>query len=117
MHGHQFHVLKIGYPPFDSITGNSTGFNPDIRCLNEDCSRGTWADPTWINGPIPGVNLVDPPLKDVVNIPANGYVIIRFMADNPGIFMLNPSPCLIDINLIFILTLTTIEPLKIAFLH
>lgn len=108
MHGHQFHVLKIGYPPFDSITGNSTGFNPDIRCLNEDCSRSTWADPTWINGPVPGVNLVDPPLKDVVNIPANGYVIIRFMADNPGIFMLNPSPCLIDKHFISILTLTTI---------
>lgn len=98
MHSHQFHVLKIGYPPYDPITGNSTGFNPDIRCLNEDCSRATWADSSWINRPIPGVNFVDPPLKDVVNIPGNGYIIIRFLADNSGIFLFNPTPCLIDIK-------------------
>lgn len=85
LHGHHFHVIKIAYPPFDPETGNSTAFNPDIRCLNEPCSRATWADPSWINGNIPGVNLVNPPLKDTVNVPANGYVIIRFMADNPGI--------------------------------
>lgn len=33
LHGHHFHVLKIGHPPFDPITGNSTAFGPDIRCL------------------------------------------------------------------------------------
>lgn len=89
------------------MTGNSTGFNPEIRCLNEDCSRATWANPSWIHGPIPGVNLINPPLKDVVNIPASGYVIIRFMADNPGIFMQNHSSCFNDLNLIVnILTLT-----------
>lgn len=85
LHGHHFHVIKIAYPPFNPETGNSTAFNPDIRCLNEPCTRATWADPSWINGNIPGVNLVNPPLKDSVNVPANGYVIIRFMADNPGI--------------------------------
>lgn len=89
LHGHNFHVLKIAYPLFDPETGNSTAFNPDIRCLNEQCAKATWADPSWINGNISGVNLVNPPLKDVVNVPAYGYVIIRFMADNPGIQFYN----------------------------
>lgn len=89
LHGHHFHVLKIAYPPFDPETGNSTAFNPDIRCLNEQCTRATWADHSWINGNIPGLNLINPPLKDTINVPANGYVIIRFIADNPGIFYSN----------------------------
>lgn len=89
LHGHHFHVLKIAYPPFDPETGNSTAFNPDIRCLNEQCTRATWADPSWINGDIPGLNLINPPLKDTINVPANGYVIIRFIADNPGILYSN----------------------------
>lgn len=89
LHGHHFHVLKIAYPPFDPETGNSTAFNPDIRCLNEQCTRATWADPSWINGDIPGLNLINPPLKDTINVPANGYVIIRFIADNPGYWLMH----------------------------
>lgn len=89
LHRHHFHVLKIAYPLFDPETGNSTAFNPDIRSLNEQCTKATWADPSWINGNNPGVNLVNPPLKDVVNVPANGYFIIRFMAENPGIQFYN----------------------------
>lgn len=89
LHRHHFQVLKIAYPLFDPETGNSTAFNPDIRSLNEQCTKATWADPSWINGNNPDVNLVNPPLKDVVNVPANGYFIIRFMADNPGIQFYN----------------------------
>lgn len=84
LHGHHFHVLKIGYPPFDPITGNSTARSPDIQCLNDGCSEATWADPSWMNGNIPGLNLMNPPIKDTVSVPAHGYVIIRFVADNPG---------------------------------
>ena len=29
-------------------------------------------------------NLINPPLKDTVQIPAGGYTIIRFKALNPG---------------------------------
>lgn len=89
LHRHHFQVLKIAYPLFDPETGNSTAFNPDIRSLNEQCTKATWADPSWINGNNPGVNLVNPPLKDVVNVPAIGYFIIRFMADNSGIQFYN----------------------------
>ena len=32
-------------------------------------------------------NLVDPPRKDTVYIPAKGYVVLRFRADNEGIWL------------------------------
>lgn len=76
--------------------------------MNEDCLRGIWVDLIWINGLVLGVNFVDLFFKDVVNILVNGYVIICFMVDNFGIFMLNFFLCLIEINLIFILTLIII---------
>ncbi|XP_056000865.1 uncharacterized protein LOC130048300 [Ostrea edulis] len=89
IHGHHFHVLKMAYPPYDPVTGNTTGPNPDIRCLNERCTEATWADPSWNAGYIPGVNLENPPLKDTISVPANGYVIIRLRADNPGFWFLH----------------------------
>ncbi|XP_062618572.1 uncharacterized protein LOC134280160 [Saccostrea cucullata] len=89
LHGHHFHVLKIGYPPYDPETGNATARNPDIRCLNQLCTEATWADPSWNTGNIPGLNLVDPPLKDSVTVPANGYVVIRLLADNPGFWLMH----------------------------
>lgn len=76
--------------------------------MNEDCLRGIWVDLIWINGLVLGVNFVDLFFKDVVNILVNGYVIICFMVDNFGIFMLNFFLCLIEINLIFILLLIII---------
>lgn len=76
--------------------------------MNEDCLRVIWVDLIWINGLVLGVNFVDLFFKDVVNILVNGYVIICFMVDNFGIFMLNFFLCLIEINLIFILILIII---------
>jgi hypothetical protein len=34
-------------------------------------------------------NLKNPPLKDTVHLPANGYTIIRFFANNPGVWPLH----------------------------
>ncbi|XP_061185783.1 uncharacterized protein LOC133193882 [Saccostrea echinata] len=87
-HGHQFHVVKIGYPEYDPITGNATAPNQDIRCLNDDCTEATWANPSWHYG-VPGLNLKNPPLKDTVNIPWGGYVVVRITADNPGYWLLH----------------------------
>ncbi|XP_062618570.1 uncharacterized protein LOC134280158 [Saccostrea cucullata] len=89
LHGHHFHVLKIGYPPYDFMTGNTTSRNPDITCLDEHCTRATWTNPTWNTGNIPGVNLVNPIVRDTVVIPANGYVIVRLKADNPGFWFMH----------------------------
>ncbi|XP_056007907.1 uncharacterized protein LOC125666817 [Ostrea edulis] len=90
VHGHQFHVVKIGYPKYDTITGKTTAPNRDIRCLNNDCTDATWTDPSWQYG-VPGLNLKNPPLKDTVSIPAGGYVVIRITADNPGYWALHST--------------------------
>lgn len=83
-HGHQFHVVKIGFPEYDSVTGNATAPNADIRCLNDDCTEATWANPRWRYN-VPGLNLWNPPIKDTINVPWGGYVVVRIVADNPGI--------------------------------
>jgi FtsP/CotA-like multicopper oxidase with cupredoxin domain len=41
-------------------------------------------------------NLVDPPLKDTVMVPDVGFVVIRFLADNPGYWMFH---CHVDWHL------------------
>ena len=34
-------------------------------------------------------NYIKPPVRDTVNVPDGGYVIIRFVANNPGRFAAN----------------------------
>ncbi|KAM0832825.1 hypothetical protein ACQ4PT_064648 [Festuca glaucescens] len=59
LHGHDFFVLAQGH-------GN---YNP-VRDVN-------------------GYNLVDPPLKNTVQVPRLGWAAIRFVADNPGAWFLH----------------------------
>ena len=33
------------------------------------------------------MNFENPPMRTGVNVPAMGYVVVRFKADNPGIWM------------------------------
>jgi hypothetical protein len=40
-------------------------------------------------------NLHTPPSRDTVSVPMNGYTIIRFVADNPGVW---PLHCHIDVH-------------------
>lgn len=54
LHGYHFYVVAQGF-------GN---FNP---------ARDT-----------PGFNLVDPPVRNTINVPVGGWAVIRFVADNPG---------------------------------
>lgn len=35
----------------------------------------------------PHINRAGPLKKDTVNVPKKGYVVLRFQADNPGIWM------------------------------
>jgi FtsP/CotA-like multicopper oxidase with cupredoxin domain len=34
-------------------------------------------------------NLVDPPLKDTVVVPDAGFTVLRFLADNPGYWLMH----------------------------
>ncbi|KAK2158374.1 hypothetical protein NP493_1804g00021 [Ridgeia piscesae] len=82
MHGHNFAVLAMGYPQFDSTTGRFVSPNTDIDCTNRLCTK-----PRWRRGCEPALNLVDPPVRDVVIVPAGGYTVIRFRSTNPGFWI------------------------------
>lgn len=92
LHGHSFELLKMGFPTYDRITGNVNFENEEIRSIrrgNDYCTSSTWSDSSWVNSNAPGLNLVNPPLKDTVVIPRGGYVVIRIRANNPGLWLLH----------------------------
>lgn len=84
MHGRHFYVLKMGFPTY-----NSTNFilesNQDINCKNTlHCNEKSWKDSTWLNGNVPDMSNKNPTYRDTIPVPMGGYVVIRFIADNPG---------------------------------
>jgi hypothetical protein len=91
LHGHSFFVTKIGYPPYDE-SGAIVGMNPNLTQPEADPTCGP-AD--WTNGERPSDILVDRRTvrKDVIIVPAGGYVVIEVLADNPGWWFLH---CHID---------------------
>ncbi|KAJ8298492.1 hypothetical protein KUTeg_025023 [Tegillarca granosa] len=95
MHGHQFHVLKMAFPDYNRFTGAIESPSPDIDCDTPYCNYPTWKNKSWHGDNIPGLNLVNPPLKDTVIVPRYGYVIIRIKADNPGYWIMH---CHIEIH-------------------
>ncbi|KAL3652272.1 high-affinity glucose transporter [Castilleja foliolosa] len=66
LHGYDFYIVAEGF-------GN---FNP---------SRDTAK-----------FNLVDPPLRNTASVPVKGWSVIRFVADNPGVWLLH---CHLDVHI------------------
>lgn len=69
LHGHSFYVLS------SYMSGG----------------RGGWGsyDPFTGGAPPAGLDLASPLRKDTVRVPRRGHVVIRFRADNPGLWMLH----------------------------
>ena len=89
VHGYSVHVLKIGYRRTNASFDN-LGDNTDIDCPPGLCySNATWADKSWYGGNIPGIDLSRVPRKDTFTVPAGGYAIVRFVADNPGLWYIH----------------------------
>ncbi|KAI0234469.1 hypothetical protein LSAT2_015256 [Lamellibrachia satsuma] len=82
-HGHGFSVVRVSYSELNVTTGEVKN-NSDIVCDDEYCAQAHWRD-----GVQPALNLRDPPIKDVVNVPAKGYVVIRFRTLNPGFWFMH----------------------------
>ena len=57
LHGYTFYVVGMGRGNFNNET-----------------------DPKWYN-------LVDPPERDTITVPKNGWVALRFLANNPGTYV------------------------------
>ncbi|CAG9817316.1 unnamed protein product [Phaedon cochleariae] len=68
LHGHQFYVL--GSRIFDKPLARA-----DVRKLDQE-------------NKLLKRNLMHPVLKDTIRVPRNGVVVIRFLANNPGFWML-----------------------------
>ncbi|WCJ19958.1 laccase 12 [Euphorbia peplus] len=66
LHGYDFYIIAEGF-------GN---YNPR-------------SDPSKFN-------LVDPPLRNTVAVPVNGWAVIRFVADNPGVWLMH---CHLDVHI------------------
>ncbi|KAK3687959.1 multicopper oxidase-domain-containing protein [Podospora appendiculata] len=77
LHGHDFALLKqsnVSWYPDEDINypGDREYFTADkLNCEN------------------PRLNCTNPPRRDVVLLPASGYVIIAFKADNPGAWIIH----------------------------
>ncbi|RRT77967.1 hypothetical protein B296_00017441 [Ensete ventricosum] len=66
IHGYQFYVLATGFGNFDPARDAAS------------------------------FNLVDPPLRNTVGVPVNGWAVIRFVADNPGVWFMH---CHLDVHI------------------
>ena len=90
VHGFSFHVMKIGYGIENARPFPNYGMNPNIQCSTDLCYHNmTWSNQSWNGGNIPELDLRRMPLKDTVTVPAGGYVVIRFKADNPGLWFIH----------------------------
>ncbi len=84
IHGRQFQVIKIGWPKYDNQSRWESE-NYDVKCdINKFCNKASWKDSTWNDGNVPGIINNGAPLKDTVLVPLGGYVVIRFLVNNPG---------------------------------
>ena len=78
LHGHNLAILAVGYARINPTTGATLEPNKDIECESDTCLF-----PRWV-GNRSEHNFVDPPVKDVIVVPADGYVVARIRSDNPG---------------------------------
>ena len=100
LHGHSFYIQHIGYGLYDD-NGVVTNKSTDIEGNSDDhCSAPRWrngmqpsglANATETGGRLKN-NLI---LKDTVIVPAGGYVVVAFLADNTDYWFLH---CHIEVH-------------------
>ena len=111
LHGHNFYVVKIGYPVYDE-NGKFQTVNDEIECVsqsNDPCPENFITIQDQFTNPLKQVvqwtNMSRPTKldmknrryarKDTVIVPFGGYTVIRFIVDNPGWWFLH---CHIEIH-------------------
>lgn len=97
LHGHSFYVMKMGFGQYNA-TGHLIDQTPDISCGTRTkgyCNSPVWSNTTWNGGNVPGLILNHTAQKDTIIVPTDGYVVIRFKADNPGAWFFH---CHIDLH-------------------
>jgi FtsP/CotA-like multicopper oxidase with cupredoxin domain len=90
LHGHSFYVVHVGYGQYQN--GRLIANTPDVQCDQPYCLSPNWRNGTQSDfskysktGKIHRLAI----RKDTVTVPAGGYVVIAFKADNPGYWFLH----------------------------
>ena len=102
LHGHKFRIVSTGYGEYSAMTGFLTGSSSDILCNNISSSGNInnitcTYDLKWRSGP-PDVSIDKfTILKDTVVVPMGGYVVVQFLSDNPGNWLMH---CHVDPHLL-----------------
>ena len=98
LHGHYFHVVDIQFGQYDA-SGKLTEGNRNINCGDDKTELCNV--PSWVNEEADysyqksgKINRYSP-LKDTVLIPAGGYAVVYFKANNPGYWFLH---CHIEVH-------------------
>ncbi|KAK4184062.1 putative laccase precursor [Podospora australis] len=77
LHGHDFAILR---------QSEQNWYNDsEINHIGE----GEYLKPSMLNCDNPLINCENPPRRDVALLPATGYLVIAFKADNPGIWVVH----------------------------
>ena len=85
LHGHSFHILKLGYGVYNHTSGKKMSDNSDINCRSSElCANASFYNEEWHGDNVPGLNLKNPPQKDTLMLPTGAYAVLRFRSDNPG---------------------------------
>ncbi len=91
LHGHSYHVVKIGYGTYNTSvpTGKNpilTSPTPNITCNDPSCSSPSYSDSS-----VPKELTITPHSirKDTIIVPGGGYVVVAFHADNPGFWFMH----------------------------
>ena len=100
LHGHYFHVLDIQFGTTDENTGKLTaGHSEHIDCGGDIlCTVPSWKTRMDYNTRKSNefqTKISRAPLKDTLIIPAGGYAVVYFKADNPGWWFLH---CHIEVH-------------------
>jgi hypothetical protein len=89
-HGHHFYVLAVhqaefGWGSYDPFTEEIPAhLRPDSEPGKDDTDTAHSPKTAFISG-LYGKSRVA--LRDTVNIPSRGYAVLRFRADNPGVWL------------------------------
>ena len=86
VHGHHFALVKVGYATQNETTGLNIAPNRDVTC---DVENGPCKAPRWSDEGPPSLNMSFVALKTTAHIPAWGYAVLRFRADNPGVWLMH----------------------------
>lgn len=91
LHGHEMFVMATGRPELNTNVSFTSRIEPEFANPAFQCKDGSIrCHLTERNEHVPiERNFVNPPVRTSVNVPAMGYVVVRFKADNPGVWLMH----------------------------